>query len=406
MIKCNSCGYELEDGSKFCENCGKPISNDILCPGCNMKVAADDAFCANCGFALKQLVAETTPPRAIEETAIVEDTASIEPVTTDKSVEPAASAEPAIPEAPVAPVVPVAPIENVAPINSAMPINNFAPANNATVVPKAPRKKKKFLLIGLPIIAVILVAAVVLSSIFIFGKKSKINYALYIKDGELCYASLKNPEPWEVTSNLFDDIDEADEYLRRNPWCTDDGKTIFFIDNITYNDEGSTEYDLYYRSAKNPDKEAVEIDSGIRSYWVSVKGDYVTYIKDDNLYQHDLKDKTKIDSDVSDLVLSEDGSTVVYTKREDKKDGEEGEDTYELCYWQRGKDSEEIDDGIYRIDGVTEDVKDVFYTKEDTLYKNTLGKDSQKISDNVEDLVSVYPSGEVYYLKNRKQAFD
>ncbi|MDH3307610.1 MAG: AAA family ATPase [Acidimicrobiia bacterium] len=50
-INCVNCGTGNESGSKFCRECGAPLS--LSCPSCSQPVEAADKFCANCGHALK-----------------------------------------------------------------------------------------------------------------------------------------------------------------------------------------------------------------------------------------------------------------------------------------------------------------------------------------------------------------
>ncbi|QNN22337.1 zinc ribbon domain-containing protein [Planctomycetales bacterium ZRK34] len=46
-IACPSCGHANEAGSKFCDQCGKPLSR--ACPSCGSANDADARFCDACG---------------------------------------------------------------------------------------------------------------------------------------------------------------------------------------------------------------------------------------------------------------------------------------------------------------------------------------------------------------------
>lgn len=58
MITCPKCGTAMAQGSKFCSNCGSPISvqpqpavaQTKTCTNCNQTVPAESKFCLNCGF--------------------------------------------------------------------------------------------------------------------------------------------------------------------------------------------------------------------------------------------------------------------------------------------------------------------------------------------------------------------
>ena len=59
MVTCQNCGTELEDGAKFCKNCGSQIiekqdenkedAEFKICDNCGFKVDEDIKFCPKCG---------------------------------------------------------------------------------------------------------------------------------------------------------------------------------------------------------------------------------------------------------------------------------------------------------------------------------------------------------------------
>ena len=49
MVICQSCGSEVEDGAKFCKNCG----SEVIVEEENTNVS-ETKFCANCGFEMPQ----------------------------------------------------------------------------------------------------------------------------------------------------------------------------------------------------------------------------------------------------------------------------------------------------------------------------------------------------------------
>ena len=49
MSKCPNCGQEVEDGMKFCCECGTPIPQVRKCPQCGMELPLKAKFCFGCG---------------------------------------------------------------------------------------------------------------------------------------------------------------------------------------------------------------------------------------------------------------------------------------------------------------------------------------------------------------------
>lgn len=50
MIKCPKCGAEIDEGSKFCGECGTAIPQSKECPQCHTKLAFGAKFCMECGY--------------------------------------------------------------------------------------------------------------------------------------------------------------------------------------------------------------------------------------------------------------------------------------------------------------------------------------------------------------------
>ena len=48
-VVCPSCGKTVAEGSKFCPECGNPMSRTKFCPECGAKVDAGVKFCPECG---------------------------------------------------------------------------------------------------------------------------------------------------------------------------------------------------------------------------------------------------------------------------------------------------------------------------------------------------------------------
>lgn len=55
--RCPKCGSLVPEGSKFCNNCGAPLSHEIECPACHSMIPADSIFCPVC----REMVKKNTP---------------------------------------------------------------------------------------------------------------------------------------------------------------------------------------------------------------------------------------------------------------------------------------------------------------------------------------------------------
>ena len=64
---CASCGTENRGGSRFCDNCGAPLS--ASCPACGEPNRADARFCASCGHAFRADAQIPAPPAQTPTTA-------------------------------------------------------------------------------------------------------------------------------------------------------------------------------------------------------------------------------------------------------------------------------------------------------------------------------------------------
>ena len=49
MITCPTCGTQLEDGAKFCLECGTPIPQTKKCIKCGFELPLSAKFCPECG---------------------------------------------------------------------------------------------------------------------------------------------------------------------------------------------------------------------------------------------------------------------------------------------------------------------------------------------------------------------
>lgn len=358
-MNCPKCNAWLPDDAAFCSECGQKIvapapaaPAKAFCSNCGAELIPGDAFCGNCGAR--------------------------------------AGAAP-----------------QAAPASAPKTPNNPPKAPKAAKAPRMPKElknlkeklPKKVVTIAGIVVAAILVV-VILGSLFSGGKTN--NYALYIKDGELQFAQMpKGKNPVEVTSKLMDgdytdNHTQSQLYLDYYIQMSEDGKKLFFPDKVDVSYYGSVnEFTLYWRNVGSK-KEAEKVDSGISSYSINDKGTLVTYKKDGNLYQNDLKDKEKVASDVAAYRVSDDGKTIIYLVREDN------EESGNLYKKKGSKDAEKLASDVTSIRFVSEDFSTVMYSKEDSLYIKNGSKDAEKVASDVED-VMVYDTDAVYYTKTGEE---
>lgn len=323
MITCPKCNKELEDGTKFCEQCGAEIYEMIYCNNCGEKTSTEFQFCQNCGASL-----------AVEEVTPAEEEA-------------------------------VAPKTKIQAVKEAI----------VTRLPFDVKSKKVKLWSA--VVAAALVVVMILSMVLsYFGRN---NFVLYLKDGELMYTGLSNIKPFEVTE------DSTTSYGASYTMLSKDGKKIFYLDEVT-----ETGGKLYYREVNKPKKDAEKIDSDVMQFMINEKGNRVTYYKDGKIYQHNLKDKDKLASNVKsgNWSASKDGKNIIWMDTDGK-----------AYFLKVGKDKEKIDSNITRIIKATEDCKTVWYMKDDNLYVKESKKDKEKIASNVDSVVCIYDSGELYFRK-------
>ncbi|MCM1541273.1 MAG: zinc-ribbon domain-containing protein [Blautia sp.] len=382
MVICPKCGKELEDGSKFCENCGTSIPEQkaqaavqepvkepvqaqsagyVFCPGCGKKLPAGTGFCDSCGASLG----------AAAQQAGASNTASKQAGTS------AAGGN---------------------------PVKNLLAGMN-----------KKVLAAGLAAAGILLVALVCVGIFSAAGKRggAQPECALYVKDEEILFSNLNSKEPLQVTEHLIKgdadnyDFVDIDELLSYYTTISADGKYLFFPDkgdgrSSFYRDgSGPT---IYYSRISKLGKEAVKIDSDIYEYAVSDDAAYVTYLKNGTLYSYNMKkdDKEKISGDVTEFYVSDDGKQVYYI-----------DDDETLYLWTMGKGKEKIDSGISYVSThflyyyfnerpicyISDDFKTIYYKKDGNLYRSSVGKEREKIASDVFRVIRVFDSGCIYYFK-------
>ena len=394
MITCPSCNNQIADDAKFCNFCGAQIPQTKICPHCGSQSKVENKFCPNCGKPM-DIVAPVAEP-------------VVAPITEPVTVPLAEQYAQHVVEPTVAPVVEAvveqyAPVEPVAePVAPAAPVVMTAkPATpNAFVafIKKIPTKMYILGGIGVAALALIIVAAIVLTSIF--GATAP-TYGLYIKDGEIYYTDLSEDfDTFQITSDYFNGFDyteDSEEYspmtgfqgIQMTTFMADDGETLFFSDKMDTDDLFET-FDLYYTDVTDPDAEATKIDSNVRCYHVNDDASLITYMKgnDGDLYKYSLDDdnKTKVSSAVDRFCVSEDGVSVIFLSEK-------------AVYIKIGDENKEkLVGDIEELVGISDEFDSIFYLKEEALFEQPVGGDRVKIADDVAEAY-VYGSDSIYYVK-------
>lgn len=351
MIKCPNCNKELEDGSSFCDACGARISETVFCPNCGERCNTESNFCPRCGT---QLTGEKK--EAVQEG--------------DNSAAGAGTQ-----------------VETVA-----------EPKPEPEIKVKRKFLSKKAVVFGGIAVAVVILAAVCALAVSSGWGFDKNNRALYMKEGEIYYTDFTEKGTKQITEDFMDrdllsmveDMDEAGYGLGLFIKFSENGKRIFYPDRFDPDADGFT---LYYRDLDKPKKEPEIIDSDIILYAISRAGDKVLYIKDGDLYLHNLKEKERIASDVKYFNVTDDFQKIGYLT-----------DDSEYYILPAGKDRVKIASDINTMEYVSEALDTFYYTRDGSLYRQTAGSDDkQRIASDIYRVVKIYDSGEIYYIRKEEE---
>ncbi len=238
--------------------------------------------------------------------------------------------------------------------------------------------------------SVVVVAAVVLTILTLWNNRSRDNYALYLKDGELYYTDFHMKEPMEVTSGLLGST-SGDSYvptiIGKGIVFSADNKRMFFPDRYQ---SGDLSFTLYYRDVTKPRKEAEKIDSDVRYYAINAAGDKVVYIKGDggSLYVSNLEDKERLDKDVQLFTPAEDLQKLYYTTKDN-----------EYFVWSEGQEPEEIEPDDAAMLEETQGITTLYYWEDGDLHRKTFtedGTEEEKVVSDVDSLLRSWNSGAYY----------
>ena len=345
MIVCPNCNKELSEDSKFCDACGAKINETVFCQHCGKQISADSVFCEGCGGRVGG----------------------------------------GAPETPVAPIAPEAPMADF-----------VEPAPVAPAIPKAAKKlpKKAILFggIGIAVVAVIIIVIVLINAL----KKPNTDYLMYVKDSEFFATDLNSGSAaWQVSSQLMSEYQTIYPSYGSNfkyfVQLSKDGSTLFYPDRFDFDDES---FGIYYRKIDSSPETAKKIASDVHYYYVNASATVVTYLdEDENLYRYTLGDenKEKIASNVENFMISDDGEAVLFFTEE------------RSIYIKQGNaEKEKLASEVSEVCHIASDLTTVYYLKDNALYKQTVGEEKIKLDSDIETFVSLYETGEAYYIKRNE----
>lgn len=383
--KCRQCQANLPQGAAFCPECGtkaEAIEQDRT-----LKATGE----AGEPKAVKHAPAEPEDPQSAESEA----TAS---AAEQKVEEPAAAESAGEPEV-------AEPAESAVAETAASAVTTAEASASGLSIGRINIKwpfpfpyKPIYLYSALATVAAVLLLVIALS---VSGSPSG-KHLVYIKDRELQYTDLSAINPFEMTDRLdYENYWYGDDYegLSRYILTSDNGRYVFYPDRFDY--DGTTYFWRDLKADNSASGSATKIDSEINQVpRITKNGDKMFYIKGDDarLYVYDRKsgDRNKLADDVRSFYVNESGTYLVYNTF---FDGESAiyEMTLKKLEGERNKlDSDSTIQRAYPDDRV------VYYLKEDILYRKEHGKDKERITADVDRVISVIDGKSIYYLKREE----
>lgn len=212
---------------------------------------------------------------------------------------------------------------------------------------------------------------------------------VYAKDGLIFMKNANKKEAWPLTEEYgYYGNNEYDEGFTNHIQISDDGKLIFFADDID-----NAEFKLYYRKTNQrvprgngADEKGIRVASGVNSFQASPNGDFVVYLKGDRLYISDLKEERSIANDVTYFNLSDDLQKIIFRK----DDG----DVY-ICGMGKKNEPEKVDSDVDTILTGYGEYNKMYYKKGDELYYKEYGKDKVKVAADISNAMTI---GDTYFI--------
>lgn len=233
------------------------------------------------------------------------------------------------------------------------------------------------------------VAVIVLLVLLIGAGGREPNYALYVKDGEMFYHGVSDKMPQQLSEDLLDGVELDDRsmwykayYLGVGVHVTDDGKTIFYLDN-----QDGGQGMLYRRSLADSGKEPEKLASNVEQYVVLDNGKLIFYLKNGTLHRIKGGEDEKIAKNVEDFRISDSGD-VLY----ENEDGQ----WYLIFRGKEDKIGTDLDIYLTTEKGVT------YYQDGDRIYRKPFGKDKEKLADDVDTVIQFEENNSFYFTRREE----
>lgn len=356
----------------------------MICPNCHKELPNDARFCDACGT---PLVAETAQPEPIPEP--------------QPMYEPQPEPQPEFVVPPIPEPQPVQQTYEPQPVPQQMYEQPPQQWENMPPMPPQKKSKKKFFVIGGIAAGVAAIAVAVVLLIMNMGGGGRTDYALYLKDGEICYTDFTENGRMELTDRLFssgkpsaEEMSYFGTTLSYRVAFSADGKRVFYCDR---SDTGSG-FTLYFRDLSRPKIEPIKLDSDVRwSFAINSAGTEVFYTKSDgSLYRHDLMQREKIASDTYDSFgVADDCKKIFYGANYSYDSG-----TFDIYLWHANGEKVKLASDVSAVPAASADMSVLYYLRDDALYRQVEGADErEKLAGDIYNLICCYPDGQAYYTR-------
>ncbi len=226
----------------------------------------------------------------------------------------------------------------------------------------------------------------------------------YMKDDQLYYASSSDDEGQLLTSDYidpyeFEDANHNAVMFANAASLSKDKNVFFYYDNISQNGQ-----DLYRKKKDKPNEPDEKIDSDVYAYATDATGEKIAYYTIDYgtehrsfaLYMYEAGKKEKIaeDSWLAPWRCTDNLEKILYLREADGHG-------CEMFMW-------DADNGKRRLfftqqePYATDDFAHIYYLNDNAVYKwEESTEQSEKLLDNVYEIIKVYEDGTIYYVKEK-----